>query len=162
MANKALFSMTINQESMNKVVALAKQFPKELQGRVLEKATFNAALIVLRAAQNNVRKHKVTGALFASLARRKIKELKQTGAYIYSRKTSSHKGGFHAHLLEFGHRMVVRKKRGMFSALHQVGHVPAFPFMRPALDDNAGKVVDHIAKVSAKALKRHRLGRPIR
>ncbi len=159
MPNKSLFQVTMNQASMDKVVALVKQFPTELRRRVLEKAVFNAALMVLRTAQDNVRKHNLSGDLYKSLARKKITTFSETGAFIYARRTKQFKGGFHAHLLEYGHRMVVKKKKGMFSGLYQTGHVQAFPFIRPALADNDSKVLDHIAKVTAKALKRYKLGR---
>ncbi|OIO01102.1 MAG: hypothetical protein AUJ49_08470 [Desulfovibrionaceae bacterium CG1_02_65_16] len=50
----------------------------------------------------------------------------------------------HAHLVEFGHLLVLKnRKTGLVKV---VGHVPAHPFMRPALDSARSRL---IAKLQA-------------
>jgi len=49
-----------------------------------------------------------------------------------------------AHLVEFGHRMVVGGKLG--SGGRVVGQVPAYPFLRPAADENMEATVQIIGE----------------
>lgn len=44
----------------------------------------------------------------------------------------------HAHLVEFGHLLVKKTKTGIVKI---IGHVPAHPFLRPALDSAKRKVI---------------------
>lgn len=44
------------------------------------------------------------------------------------------KKAWYGHLVERGHKLVRTGKT--------IGHVPAHPFLRPAFDDNVGKVID--------------------
>lgn len=57
----------------------------------------------------------------------------------------------HAHLIEFGHRLRKRDKRGN---LRTVGFVGPRPFLRPAWDANKARIIGRIRPELAKAIDR--------
>lgn len=114
-----------------------KGLASDIQNKVVGKAIFNAMDPALDEAQQRVSKK--TGRLRDSLAKQRINEFDAPGAKIIARRGKQYGGhGNFAHLIEYGHRVLVRTKSG----LRQVGHVPPRPYMRPALQDNAKQIVD--------------------
>jgi len=102
---------------------------------------------VLAAAKAKVQVD--TGTLKAALILRK-QRVKPGKVLYYSQVTipgtkAGGKGGAH-HIvpLELGHRLVVRGKT--------VGSVKAYPFLRPAADENKEEVIDDIIDAMNKAL----------
>jgi len=61
----------------------------------------------------------------------------ENGGYIVTARAP------HAHLVEFGHLLVLKDKNGI---VRVAGHVPAHPFLRPALDAARARL---IAKLQA-------------
>ena len=56
----------------------------------------------------------------------------EDGGYIVTARSP------HAHLVEFGHLLVKKTKGGIVKV---IGHVPAHPFLRPALDNAKRKII---------------------
>lgn len=52
----------------------------------------------------------------------------------------------HAHLVEFGHLLVLKDKNGI---VRVKGHVPAHPFMRPALDKARARIIAKLQAMKA-------------
>lgn len=60
-----------------------------------------------------------------------------------------------AHLIEHGHLLV---KGGPLNAGgHVVGWVPAYPFLRPAAENNATQVVEKVMEVTGAAIEQEAL-----
>ena len=55
-----------------------------------------------------------------------------------------------AHLIEFGHLLV--KGGPLSNGGHVVGWVPAYPFMRPALESNVRATVEKVRDVTLEAI----------
>ena len=119
-----------------------KDFNGQLKEHVLKKAINEGAEIVLQVANQKVPKR--TGRLYFSLGKKgySSKADGTVGIYVLARRKDGYKGN-HAHLIEYGHRKVVRKKKGY--GLVDKGFVPAQPFLRPALEENRAEVFGIIA-----------------
>lgn len=57
------------------------------------------------------------------------------------------KGGSHAHLIEFGHRLVTKDGRS-------IGHVPAHPFIAPAAEEERPKYISDMKLAIRGAVKK--------
>jgi HK97 gp10 family phage protein len=55
-------------------------------------------------------------------------------------------GGSHAHLVEFGHRLVTKDGRS-------IGHVPAHPFITPAAEEERPKYISEMKQAIRGAVK---------
>lgn len=123
---------------------LLMRLPDEMTNKVVAKAVSSGARKVATAAKRKIVGHDAieTGLLKSSL-RLQTKKDKRKG-YVRTRVWPSKKVQgvgpdgrkrvpmYYAHLVEFGHRVVNRW------GAH--GHVPARPFLRPALDENRKKI----------------------
>lgn len=119
-----------------------KDFGENLKNSTLKNALNQGAEIVLQSANRKVPKR--TGSLYLSLGKRGYsdKQRDAVGIYVLARRKDGYRGN-HAHLIEYGHRKVVRKKKGY--GLVDKGFQPAQPFLRPALEDNQKDVFGIVA-----------------
>lgn len=104
-------------------LSLVERVPNEYES-VLK----NAARVVESAALNNINDGK-TGNLRESVA---IEQYKSKGIINY-RVIAGGKIAPHAHLVEFGHRIVNKSSESD-------ADVPAHPFLRKAFDDNKSSI----------------------
>lgn len=120
-----------------------KGLGSELQNKVMRKAIYDNIDPVWDDAQLHVPVRR--GILKSSIVKQRISEFDAPGARV----TVKRPGGYYAHLVEYGHRVVVRGG-------HVVGHVAARPFMRPALENNAERVVQRVGAAVAIAVQKYK------
>jgi HK97 gp10 family phage protein len=130
--------------------------PIELRDRVMPKAMRAAATIVQKAAQSNINNNR-DGRKPPGLARTIIIKVKQYDYTTTAIVGPAYLGVNHAHLLEFGHRLV-RKIRDADGSVRKVeiGFVKAHPFLRPAADETIREQRDAIIKIVTEALAEYR------
>jgi len=144
-------------DGLAEVRAVLNTLPAEMQDKVLRPALARAARPLVNAAKNFARSSERTGALVRSLgAVVKRGKLGSGTAYaVVGARASYYSGGKrlkrgeraagadrpanYAHLVEFGHAVVAPKagtslrKRTATQAKNGRTHVPAKPFLRPAV-----------------------------
>lgn len=105
----------------------------QLPGRLTTRVLNGTALAGARSLRDNARRRAPIkeGALRKSI--KAVKSRKSSDQQILAKCIATDPK---AHLIEFGHRMVTHKP-----GLKEVGHVPAQPFMRPALDVDSSYAV---------------------
>ena len=71
---------------------------------------------------------------------------------VLARRGPNNKGGYYAHLVERGHKLfrTTRTKK------YFIKHVPADPFMRPALETNVGPSIELIRRAVKSEVDRFR------
>ena len=115
---------------------LARQF-RELEEkvgrRVLARASKKGAEVILHRAQINA----PTGRTWNLRNSLRVKKKKGEPGRVLFHVGVKLPEGAAAHLIEFGYRLIVR---GKF-----IGHVPAQPFLRPAVEAARDKVLQVIA-----------------
>ena len=115
---------------------LARQF-RELEEkvgrRVLNRAAKKGAEVILHRAEINAPTGRTWDLRKSLLVKRKKGEPGRVLFHIGFKLPEGHA----AHLVEFGHRLVVR---GKF-----IGHVPAHPFLRPAIEESRDRVLQVIS-----------------
>ncbi len=113
---------------------ILSELPHELRRQTLPKAMRAAAVIVQRDAQARINNNR-NGRKPPGLARTIIVKLKQYDYTVTAVVGPAYLGVNHAHLVEFGHRLV-RKIKDVDGSVRKVeiGFVPAHPFLRPAAD----------------------------
>lgn len=144
MADTGRMRVEWNSESVRQVESALKDFGNQMRNDIVDKAIFRAAIAPLTLAQLKVPVD--TGALKESLARRRAKDPNYIGTEIIARRTAGFKGGYHAHLVEFGHRIVIRTRNG----LQQIGFQPPQPFIRPALEESKEDILSEVAIYTSK------------
>ena len=103
------------------------EFSNKVQRAVMRKALTQTGAIVKKAAKAKV--PVLTGALKKSIKESvSVKEGGESYVKIFVSKP-------HGHLIEFGHAIKATKGGPSF------GHVPAHPFMRPAVDESKPEIV---------------------
>ena len=128
------------------------------QRGVLRTGIRAGAQLVVREARKNV--HDVSGNLRKGMkAKVSVKQGGVTEASIgWDKKIAPH-----GHLVELGHVQIVGPRSGAASQRRSgkagpkqraVGHVPAHPFLRPALLDHEQQIIDVIAKNFRKHIDR--------
>lgn len=149
-------NISIKVHGVEELQAAIRKLKKSVQFRINQAAVNAAGKVIREAVRDNIpttNLHIRSGNL-----KRSIQQAKEKGRYgrdeavtvIYTQK----KGGFHAHLLEYGHRLVLWEKQGrsrttgMFLKPPKFGNrkvkkgfVAARPFFRPAVDKSEGKVM---------------------
>jgi HK97 gp10 family phage protein len=148
--------------------AAMRKLAKTVQWQINRKAVMVAGKVIRQSVLDHIPSagiRKRTGNLIASVQQatdgaRMGKDVAVTT--IYTQK----KGGFHAHLLEFGHKLVLWQKQPhipggrfgkppkFFNRLRRRGFVKARPFFAPAVDDSEQKVVDTYAAELWKGIQR--------
>lgn len=128
-------SFNIDANQLRNISTVFDKFEQKVQAKIVRDSFFQAAQIVKNDA---IRRTPVyTGDLANSIKVRRFKRGFEAGVEIFA-------GVFYAKFIEFGYRVVTRGWRGQ-GEKQVAGHVPARPFMRPALEENADAVVEKIA-----------------
>jgi HK97 gp10 family phage protein len=123
----------MDTNSVNDFIAL-ENYLKALSDKApdaYEKELKSAAQLVADSARKNIKSK--TGKLRSSI---EIKRYTSKGNINYRVQAGGTRAP-HAHLVEFGHRMVKPNGSG-----EVIGDVPAHPFLRKALDENRDSIVN--------------------
>lgn len=76
------------------------------------------------------------------------------GVQVRSRRSKAFPGGYYAHLVEKGHKLYrTTRWRKIF-----IKHVPANPFMRPALEQGKGRAIDAAVQEVKKGIAKYKMG----
>ena len=131
----------IKIEGLDELKRELSQFPEQLQKKALDKAVRAGSRIIVKAARNKApkRAQQWEGMKYPNppgTLKKGIKAEKARRMPVYFRRDII---GFspiawYGALVERGHKIVRKGKT--------IAHVAARPFLRPAFDENQGKVID--------------------
>ena len=149
--------VSVKLKGLEDIQNILDSLPERAKRQFIRKGLRNGAALMVRSAKSKARRR--SGNLANSIAsRQEMSKKKQTITFVvFPRRGKDFPGGYYAHLVERGHNIVVRKRRAFGNAKAVVGHTRAFPFMRPAFEENAEKVID-IANESMREM----INQPIR
>lgn len=138
--------VTVTIEGMDELRKKFEQLSDKQQRGVLRSAIRAGGSLVVREARKRV--HDQSGNLRKGIKTKvTVKQNGVTEADVgWDLKIAPH-----GHLVEMGHVQVVGRRGGK---RRTVGHVPAHPFLRPALEDNQQEIVDIVAKNFKKHIDR--------
>lgn len=130
--------------------------PAEMRRSILPKGLKAAAQVVQKSAQSRINSNR-DGRKPPGLARTIVIKVKQYDYTITAVVGPAYLGVNHAHLVEFGHRLV-RKIRDADGSVRKVeiGFVKAHPFLRPAADETLREQRDAIIGIVTAALAEYR------
>jgi HK97 gp10 family phage protein len=146
------------------ITATLKKLPQSMQKEMLGKAVSAGASVVKKATLQRVPQG-ATGNLRKSVV---VKKLRTRSPFLSAYTVKFAQGGrfkgYHSHLIEFGHFIWKRKRRGRGAALAtgkkfemvSTGRkTKPHPMLRPAFFTNRAKIIDAIAKrLSAEKIER--------
>lgn len=151
--------ISVKMTGLEEMIQKLKIFEEQLDLEITRQATRDASQVILEAMQSRapVRIDEKTpgsrsmepGELKASL-RFRVKR-KRYGVFFATIGPDKRHRGL-ANSVEYGHRLVKGgksrvKKSGMVAGTGRVvGHVPAHPFLRPAIDETAQAAIDAYGK----------------
>lgn len=129
----------IRPEDLQKCMRALDVFNRVLRKEIIGTAFLKATTITVNEAK--LRTPDRTGNLRESLTNEELAGtyLDDIGARVFARRSKKYRHGYLAHLIEYGSRVVVRRAGG---GKQQVGHQPARPFLRPAVETTVGQVMD--------------------
>ena len=143
-------SAELNIVGFDKVNEIFTKLSEEIAGKIGQQAVKAATNILLDGAKARVPEGK-TGKLADSLMIRPVKGMLQDGkiAYQVFASRSKGKGGWHAHLVEFGTKPHDIKnviiKGNFYPLIHHPGAKPQ-PFLRPTVAEDGQKAVNELSK----------------
>ena len=110
------------------------QLPFDLRTKALPKALRAAGNVVNVAAREHIRDPGYPGdkAGLVPLQKTIITKVRRYDRAVVVIVGPHYLGGNHGHLVEFGHRLVYKVKKGTDAEEVKVSFVPPYPFMRPA------------------------------
>jgi len=138
-------------EGANELCKLLKSVPKDAAARFEKRSIRNGVEKILAAARANIRPTERPigdtseqpftheGVLAFSFQTR----VKKKPGHVFG---DINNNAPHAHLVEYGHRLVNGKR--------SIGHVPEHPFMRPAIMQNADAVGADVLRDMIEAVKK--------
>ncbi len=138
-------SITVKIEGLDNLKRKLEALEDAAAADVLEEAVLAGARIVQEDASRRVSKR--TGKLARSIEV-EVKEKSRGSVFVAVGPT---KEAFYGKFVELGHALVRGSKKAKKKVL---GHVPARPFLRPAIDENEGKVKRAISNALRAALER--------
>ncbi len=145
--------MDVAVEGGDELDRLLEQLPVEMRRSILPKATRAAATIVQKDAIRRISNNR-DGRQPPGLARTIVVKVRQYDYTITAVVGPVYLGVNHAHLVEFGHRLIKKIKDADGSVRKvEIGFVPAHPFLRPAADETINQQRDAIAKIVTESLK---------
>ncbi len=128
---------TVDIQGMDEINKTIQRLAKSLKPDDVEPVLLKGAKIIATEAKSRA-KRGPTGNLKKAIRTKKLKRLgfgNQPAAVIAA---VDRKKAPHAHLVEFGHALV---RNGRV-----IGHVPAYPFWRPAVDAKAGEAMSQVER----------------
>jgi hypothetical protein len=158
--------------------AVLNELGPRIERKVTRGAMSDAAAPIVKAARGNARARKKTGNLAKSAGKR-VKSYAKDGVVYVAAGYLYTKGGFHGHLVEFGHRIakggtlklipqevpITRRKEANRSKVtgekgkgQSIGRVPGYPVLAPAFRSAASEAQRivferHSARVEKEAAK---------
>lgn len=127
--------MTVRLEGADGLRRALKRMDQDLAGQVLKEAIDDGAEILLHEMRALAPRGK-TGNLIASIKRRKAR--KRRSGHFLAEVGPRGKKGAHAHLVEFGHRVVRGGK--------VVGFARPVPFIRRSVRNVGSRVIARVAE----------------
>lgn len=146
-SNSASVFVELNSADISQIDKNLQGLSNEIRNKTLEKALLAGADIALSAARVKVARR--TGNLFNSLKKQKVSEPGAVIARVYASRSGSNRGGYYAHLVEYGHKKIMRRGRKLI----YVGFQPADPFIRPALEENTGEILKTVGTTIEKTVE---------
>jgi len=140
---------TFEVEGLSDLLRRLEALPDKIHRQIEQKGIDKATAPILESARSKAR-----GSLKDSIKRRTLRRRYIVKAEVYTDAP-------HAHLVEYGHRIVVggtlsprKSKRGWkySGAGRVIGRTNDYPFMRPAIDENVDRVIGIFQEVVAEAL----------
>lgn len=118
-----------------------RQMPRKVQKKIVRGMIRRASKPIIKEAKSRV--HSVSGNLKRSIGY--VEQKPKNG--VYQGKVLPRVGeingrlykGYHAHLVEYGHSVVVGGKKGKGGKV--IGFVPPKPFLRPAFDNKKEEAI---------------------
>jgi HK97 gp10 family phage protein len=148
--------LKVNATFSDEITTQLDRLGGDVLNRIMRKSVSAACDPIVSKSKSNVRKR--SGATAASMTK-KVKGYKQSGntvgmvgpdsSYETTVKGKKHKPAKIAHLIEFGHVVVRKNRKG---EARQVGVAPAYPFMRPAMDSSEAEVGQILEDVTREGL----------
>jgi HK97 gp10 family phage protein len=151
--------------------AVLNELGPRIERKITRGAMGAAAGPIVKAARKNARARKITGGLAKSAGKR-VKTYTKDGVVFVAAGYLWKQGGYHSHLVEFGHRIAkggtlkrlgkhatgaskVTKLRGVGKV---VGRVPGYPILAPAFQQTGSEALriafsEHQKRVEAEAAK---------
>lgn len=153
MAKKEYEYVTI--EGIDEINRVLNSLPNKVARYILAKAIKEGSIPIKEAAKAKLLANGsfITGRLYRSIDivdKSQMNRLYDVKFQIAGRRDAGNKG-HHAHLVEYGHRLVLVNPRTKQIVSSKRKRVPAYPFLRPAYDENARKAID-IAIMRTRAL----------
>jgi HK97 gp10 family phage protein len=154
-----MIKMKYRKKDFKKIQKSLEEVIQQVQRRGMKDALSKSAQIGLKEARARAPQDK--GVLKKSLKKR-ARTYGKGGAFVIvgpDRRTKvmhngkNISGAYHAHLVEFGHKLVRGGKLSKGGKV--VGHVPPRPFMRPAFDTKKEEMKLKYATEVKAAIKRH-------
>ena len=148
--------MHVRVKGMADTQAMLRELPQAVRGDALREAALEGAEIIRDQAVANALKHKRTGTLAGDIHAEVARESLGDRVVVH---IGPGKKGWYGRLLEMGHAIArggrLRSKRNPGQV---VGHVPPYPWLRPALDarrrDAAETVVRSLRRRIDRVLRR--------
>ena len=144
--------MTATVSGLAKLDRQLRDLPGSIQRKYLRQAARRAGAVVIKDAKKNLRSRvrKRTGNLLKSFKQLPSSKWRTAGENrrkgIIGTRVGFSQGGSHAHLIEYGHRIVTH------AGVDTGGRVVAYPFLRPAIDANRSKVRDEFRRKLAEGI----------
>lgn len=134
-----------------------KVLPIELAKKVLYKGLqMGGRRVVQRASA--LAPYGATGALKASIAQRRANVTNSSyvvGEDVFAKRSKATKGGYYAHLVEYGHDIFRTTRYGKYFIKHYSGQ----RFMLPAIQQEQNNVIKDVRDTISDKLKNYYIGR---
>lgn len=140
--------LTIRTKGMEEIRQALNMLPREVAGEHLREVALTGAEVIRQEAVANALKHKRTGTLAGDIHKEVAQETLGTRVVV---RIGPGRKGWYGRLLEYGHDIV----RGTRKATRRViGHVPPYPWLRPALDAKRREAQDVMAQEFRRRLEK--------
>lgn len=128
--------MRVSWRGLEEIQRRLDMMPREVAGEHLREVALAGAEVIRQQAVQNALKHKRTGNLAEHIAKEIAKETTGSRVVVHIGPTRE---AWYGRLVEFGHKLVrvtgrVRRGRRVYRIKQELGHVPPYPWLRPALD----------------------------
>ncbi|HPU35053.1 MAG TPA: HK97 gp10 family phage protein [Phycisphaerae bacterium] len=140
--------LTIRTKGLEEIRQALNMLPREVAGEHLREVALTGAEVIRAEAKQNALQHKRTGTLAGDIHKEVAQETLGTRVVV---RIGPGRKGWYGRLLEYGHDIV----RGTRKATRRViGHVPPYPWLRPALDAKRREAQDVMAQEFRRRLEK--------